>query len=347
MTDKLPPIYFYIPQKQWPPEHILESPDAYWKWQQSLRYGQGRYNWTLQTYLHLKDKEFPCQLVGTMPTEGIVLAHRDFLPDNLQPTPKLLIVCLQADRDSHPYAQLHVIQNTQDEMTSQLGSVWQSYYMPHWRQAMLIPRDSRRGDKFENVAFFGVIGTLAPELQTDVWIQHLHALGLIWNVVEFQRWHDYSDVDVVVAVRSFNGNRYTNKPASKLYNAWYTGVPAILGCESAYQHERKSELDYIEVRTMDEAIAALKRLRDNPQMRQAMIENGRIRARETDSASLTTRWCHFLTDVATPAYYHWCQASSLQQKVFLMSRYLILKLKNVKNRWRQLSSRFKFHQASD
>ncbi len=333
MTDKLPPIYFYIPQRQWPAEYILASADTYWRWQNSLRYGQGRYNWTLQTYLHLKHNGFPCQLIGTIPTEGIVLAHRDFLPDNLQPTPKLLIICLQADKEHHPYAQVHVIQNPHHYMTRRWSYLWETYYMPHWPQSGLIPRDSQRGDKFENVAFFGVLGTLVPELQTDSWKEQVKAFGLNWNIINFERWHDYSDVDVVVAVRSFDNNKYNHKPASKLYNAWHAGVPAILGCESAYHNERKSDFDYIEVTSQAEAINALKRLRDDYNFRQAMIENGRIRAEETNIVSLTTKWRIFLNDVATPTYYRWCQSPNWQRQLFVFNRYLNLKVNNIKKRF--------------
>ncbi|MEH1844719.1 MAG: hypothetical protein V7L25_06870 [Nostoc sp.] len=338
MNDKLPAIYFYIPKNQWPSDCILESSDLYWQWQNSLRYGQGRYNWTLQTYLHLKHDGFPCQLVGTLPTEGIVLTHRDFLPDNLQPTPQLLIVCLRADRSHHPYAQLHIIQNTQDEITKYSASLWQTYYMPHWPQSGLIPRDHKRGDTFENVAYFGQVDNLVAQMQTDAWKHQVNALGLNWNIVNFERWHDYSDVDVVIAVRSFDSNTYNFKPASKLYNAWQAGVPIILGCESAYQYERKSELDYIEVASVDEIIASLKCLRDNQKLRQAMIDNGRIRSVETGIEQLTAKWRSFLTDVASPTYERWRDASSWQRKIFLQRRYFILKISNIKSRLNKLLS---------
>ncbi|MBE9034685.1 hypothetical protein [aff. Roholtiella sp. LEGE 12411] len=335
MTDNLPPIYFYIPQSQWPDNRILENADLYWQWQNSLRYGQGRYNWTLQTYLHLKHHGFPCQLVGTLPHEGIILAHRDFLPDNLQPTPELLIVCLRADRSHHPYAQLHIIQNTQDEITRRSASLWQTYFMPHWPQSGLIPRDDIRGDRFENVAYFGQVDNLVSEMQTDAWKRQVNALGLNWNIVNFERWHDYSDVDVVVAVRSFNNNTYNQKPASKLYNAWHTGVPIILGHESAYQYERKSELDYIEVSSVEEIITSLKRLRDDHKLRQAMIENGHIRASHSGVLQLTTRWQNFLTDIATPTYERWRSASSWQRQIFLQRRYFNLKVNNIKVRFQK------------
>ena len=136
MSNKLPPIYFYIPQSDWPKDEMPESADTYWE-----GFARGIYCWVLQTYLRLKADDFPCELIGTMPTEGIVFTHRDSLPDKLKkPGSKLLIVCLQAERQPHPYAQLQVVQNPQ-QLHIQSKCFWQSYFIPHWRQPGLIPRD--------------------------------------------------------------------------------------------------------------------------------------------------------------------------------------------------------------
>lgn len=335
MTNKLPPIYFYIPEKQWPVGKIPQHPNEYWQWMSDWgsRYGRGKYDWTLQTYLHLKADNFPCELVDTIPESGIVIAHRDFLPDNLKPSPDLLFICIKADKDAHPYAQIHIVQNSDDEITKRPVSFWSSYYMPHWPQPGLIPRDSTRGSRFENAAFYGVRETLAPELQQPSWEQQLSDLGLHWEIINSNRWHDYSQTDVIIAIRSFDGDTYSSKPPSKLYNAWHAGIPAILGCDSAYRKERKSELDYIEVASVEETITALKNLRVDNNLRQAIVENGHLRAMERRPANITAQWSGFLTDIAIPSYYRWCHASNLYRKVFLIIRYTFLKVNNLQNYW--------------
>jgi len=80
MNESLPPIYFYIPQSQWPVGKMPQIPQEYWQWMSSWgsRYGRGKYDWTLQTYLYLKADGLRCQLIDFMPDEGIVLSHRDF-----------------------------------------------------------------------------------------------------------------------------------------------------------------------------------------------------------------------------------------------------------------------------
>ncbi|HEY9676169.1 MAG TPA: hypothetical protein V6D11_32300 [Waterburya sp.] len=336
MLDKLPPIYFYIPQKHWPPSNMPESADTYWSDFEGTLTG-GVYASTLQTYLRLKADSFPCELTGSMPTEGIVLAHRDFLPDDLQPEPRLLIICLKVDREPHPYAQIHVVLNPQDMLRQTMflpnGSVFprERYYIPHWPQPGLIVRDRERGDRFENIAFIGNEVNLAPELLAPSWQEKVNALGLRWHRVGFERrdrWNDFSYVDTILAVRRFNRKGgYQSKPALKLFNAWHAGVPAILGCDSAFRAERKSELDYLEVASIKDVILALKRLRDDKELRHAMVENGRIRAEETQPAKLVAMWRSFLIDRAIPAYERWCNASDSNKQTYLKYYYLIYKPK--------------------
>lgn len=319
-NNTLPPIYFYIPQADWQDSKIPETADTYWS-----GFGgnitSGVYAWTSQTYLRLKENGFPCELTATLPTEGIVLAHRYSIPFHLKPGAKLLIVCIKADYAEHPYAQLHVVQNDRETNT-----IRDSYYIPHWPQPGLIPRDRERGDRFENIAYFGIEKNLAPELRDTAWSKQLKNMGLNWQVVSSDRWNDYSNVDAIFAVRNFKPeNDYQWKPASKLVNAWLAGVPAILGCESAYQAERQSELDYIEVNSVDEALNTLKRLRDDRELRQRMVENGRIRAESTTPEQLTQRWRKFLMDVVIPEYDRWCQASKFTQQIYLARRYLVVK----------------------
>lgn len=341
MKESLPPIYFYIPKSQWPVGKMPQIPEEYGDWMSAWgsRYGRGKYDWTLQTYLYLKADGLPCKLIDFMPDEGIVISHRDFLSDNLKPPSKLLVVCIKVDREPHPYAQLQVVQNHQDELLTRSPNLWQSYPLRFWLQSKLIPRDRTRGARFENVAFFGVLDTLAPQLQTPEWEEKVRAFGLRWEVVKCDRWHDYSQVDAIVAVRSFEGNNtFDSKPASKLINAWHAGFPAILGRESAYRHDRKSELDYIEVASPEEAIAALLRLKHDLNLRQKMVDNGTLRARETGNTEVTLQWRNFLTNVAVPAYYRWCKASVAQQQIFLMRRYLIQKANRVQSQFNQLLS---------
>ncbi|PIG92512.1 hypothetical protein [Gloeocapsopsis sp. IPPAS B-1203] len=335
MLKNLPPIYFYIPHNKLPAGNLPQNADSYWQWQcaqHSISPMQsGGCFWTLQTYLYLKDYGFPCQLVQTMPDEGIVLSHRDFLEDSIQPSPKLFIVCLRADVDRHPYAQLHVVQNPYQAVPKSFMELWESYFIPHWPQSSLIPRDRDRKDTFENVTFIGNAVNLVPEFQEQFWYEQLASLGLQFQQkLSHDSWNDYSDIDVILAIREFGRkNHFRGKPASKLYNAWHAGVPAILSYESAFLAERKSNLDYLEATSMEEVIYSLKQLRDNQELRSAIVENGWIRAKETQPDKMVQRWHFFLINTALPAYKNWCLMPRWQQQLFFDARQSFLKVRPV------------------
>jgi hypothetical protein len=337
-TDRvksLPPIYFYIPKRYWPANGFPKHPEEYWDWQNTSpgKYQWGMYNWTLQTYLFLRSSSLSCSLIDQLPEEGIVISHKDFLPDHLQPGPKLLLVCIQGDKTKHPYAQLHIVQNLQDEVRAAQPTLWDSYYIPHWAQSSLIPRNPARGDRFETIAFMGDPVNLAPELHDVSFQKTLAAMGMNLKIVGRDGWNDYSDIDAILAVRNFAyRNDYRVKPALKLCNAWHAGVPAILGKEPAYQAERKSPLDYWEVESLAEVLKAIQCLRDDVELRRAVIANGHIRARETSAVYLTARWCHFLANTAAAAYDRWCNGFTWNRQIFIKRRYMALKKERLQQR---------------
>ena len=324
MTAQLPPIYFFISNFDWITANMPNSADVYLPNLQKHGISDSEYCWILQTYLRLRDDGFSVKLIGNIPDEGIVLIHRNNLTFDFKPGPKLLVICVKADKEeSRLYPQLHIVQNNQE--TQHLRD---SHFMLHWPQPGLIPRNPARKDKFETVAFFGTRGNLSPEFSHKAWQEQLNSLGLRWIIKSRWQWNDFSDVDVVLAVRNFQGRRprTSNKPPTKLYNAWHASVPVILGPEPAFQELRKTELDYIEVNSLEETIAALKYLRDHQEFRQAMVDNGRIRAEQTKYENITANWRNFLSNIAIPTYKHWCNQSNLSKKIFFTSRYLSFKL---------------------
>ena len=318
-----PPIRFYLGGQI--PADMPSSPDVYWS-DFSRHMRGGVYAWIVQTYQRLRAAGFPCELVAQMPADGIAVAHRKTIPPDFQPPPNLLLVCVRADASFHHFAHLHVVLNRK-----QLGRWYPSHYLPHWRQNGLVPRAAERGERLENVAFFGDHCCLVQEMQGPAWEAKLHALGLNWNLVEPRLWHDFSQVDAVVAVRDF-GRRHDIKPATKLFNAWHAGVPAILGRESAFQQERRSGLDYLEAGSVDDVLAALRQLRADPALRRAMIANGRERARESAPALTVGRWRSFFHDVAIPAYERWQAADAGEKRRFLRAGALKAKAEVLRHR---------------
>lgn len=322
MDENIPQINFYIPQRYWPSTGFPASINDY-----HLNFDsetkEGQLVWTLQTFLYLKKFNFPCKLTNAIPPDGVIIAHREFLPGKLMPNSKQLFVCIKADRYKHPFAQLHIVQNPTDD----LDVIWQRYYLPHWPQGRLIPRDGKREDRFENIAYFGSEIELAQEIRRSSWEKRINSLGLTWHqVTEKDRWNDYSYVDAILAVRSFDKNStYNYKPASKLFNAWLAGVPAILGCESAYRVEGKNGVNYIEVSNVEEAIFALKRLKDDISFRHLIVKGCLIQAEQKNPEKIIEKWQNFLINKVIPEYEKWTKLNSIQRGIFLLKRFYFYK----------------------
>ncbi|MGG6263566.1 hypothetical protein ACQ4M3_16345 [Leptolyngbya sp. AN03gr2] len=324
----MPPIYFYLSPKNYPA--VIPELDAL----PSVHNGGGEHSWILQTYLYLKQTGFPCQLVNEVPKEGIVIAVSNYLPLNLIPSRNQLVVAIVSDVARHPFAQLHIVQNLQHTASQNIPRTdrfffpGKSVYIQHWSQPGLIQRDRNRGDRFENIAYVGRAHNLAAELRTEDWEAELRSMGLNWRTIaDPEQWHDYSQIDAIVAIWSFDQQGHPSKPTSKLHNAWMAGVPAIVGQDSAFRQEWKSDLDYLKASSPAEVLTALKQLRDDSTFRQQMIDNGKLRSTEIDAPAVLKRWLEVLNNHVVPEYETWCQQSRLQRSVFLAGRSTGMKLK--------------------
>jgi hypothetical protein len=197
---------------------------------------------------------------------------------------------------------------------------WPAAFIPLWPETGLIPRDPSRGDLLVNVGYFGLPPRLAPQLRSEKFAARLREHGFNFRIVPRDRWNDYSDTDAVLAVRSFAQVSWHKFPPSKLYNSWHAGVPALLGSESAYQAERRSEYDFFEVHSADEVLQTLLRLRGDPALRAAVVRNCAERAAGVSPARIAETWCTFLTTVAAPAWRDWQRRSTASRTAFQVSR---------------------------
>ena len=280
----------------------------------------GIYAWTVQTYLKLRESGVVCQLTDQLPERGIVLFHANATRGGtVCPGPNRLLICLKAESPLCSQAQLHVVQNPCEASRGR-------YFIPHWPQPGLRSRQPQ--DRFKTVAFLGHRNSLAPALLEPAWETQLQQRGLQWLPVintndwnEYQsvdtRWNDYRPIDAIVAIRQFHLRRpgYRSKPATKLYNAWLAGVPAILGRELAYRAEGTTEVNYLEANSMAELLSCLDRLQQNVTVRRTLVNNGKRRAVHYTSAAIVNRWQQFLDHVAIPSYWTWCRRYSWQRQL--------------------------------
>jgi hypothetical protein len=267
----------------------------------AIEFTRGNRAWILQAYLRLAAAGHAVDLAGAPPRDGMLVFHANQTESLLRYWRRwgdCLLVAVRADHSESHLADFELVQNR----------VWEDgvrrFFVPFWPQPGLVPRDPARGTRIERVAFKGLRASLHPAITQPALREELARRGieLIIDAVEYRgvatdgsslRWADYSDVDLVLAIRAPTGS-HTDKPASKLYNAWRAGVPALLGAEPAYRELYTDELDYIEVSSVVEALAAIDRLREEPDLYRRMVERGRERAAEFSPDAVLERWVDVL-----------------------------------------------------
>lgn len=260
----------------------------------------GRNAWVLQTYLWLRRRGHAA-LLATRPRPGaLCVVHYDDLHARDLPASSYWLG-VRGDRPPMLLADMQVVQ------TPVLANGISSHFVPNWPQPGLLARLPERGTRVERVGYVGRERNLAPEFRSAAFRRELAQLGFTL-VVREDRWGDFRDLDAILAVRRASPAKLRTKPASKLINAWFAGCPALLGPEPAFEARRLSPLDYLAVATPREAIAALRRLRDEPGLHAAMVENGRRRAREFDVESTLARWEDLLAGPVREDYERWRRA---------------------------------------
>ena len=268
---------------------------------QVSEFATGQRGWILQTYLRLAAAGHPVELSAELPRGGLLVYHAKHVERLLRYWRRwgdCLLVSVRADHSESHLADFELLQNR----------VWEDgvrrFFVPFWPQPGLVQRDPSRGARVERVAFKGFASNLQPVFKRPAFAEALRKRGieLVIDAVDYSdaatedsslRWGDYSDVDLVLAVRPLEG-MHTHKPASKLYNAWRAGVPALLGPEAAFRELRADPLDYLEVSSVPDALAAIDRLRADPSLYQKMVDNGRQRATEFAPEAVLARWVDVL-----------------------------------------------------
>lgn len=291
------PVTFYLPGEQDLEALRRLDPDADW-----AEFVRGERAWILQTYLRLRRAGHPVALSGEPADAGFIVYHAKHARNLMRRAHRLhraILVGVRADNSEPASADFEVEQN------GVYVDGRRRFWIPHWPQPGLLPRDRRRGSRIERVAFKGFLANLEPAFRNPDWSEWLARRGLGWELdaVEFDQlgrtsarlsWNDFREIDLLLAVRPGDPARHTNKPATKLCNAWHAGVPALLGPEPAYRELRRDPLDYLEVRSVEEARAAIDSLLAAPDLYRRMIEHGRKRAAEFATEKILARWVELL-----------------------------------------------------
>ncbi len=261
----------------------------------------GERSWVVQTYLRLRAAGWPVELSDRPPDSGMVVfhaKHKRALARAAGDRPGPVFVAIRADNSSPLLADFEVLQN------GRFDNGRTRFRVAHWPQPGLVPRDTARGTRVTTVGYMGLEENLHPEFRSAAWQADLAEIGVEWKprMTRFRpndqsrpvKWEDYSDLDIVLAMRPVKRTIEYAKPPSKLVNAWRAGIPALIGHEYPYRELRRSPTDYIEIRGRTDALAAVRRLRDNPDLYLEMVANGACRAEEFSFERITEEWARLL-----------------------------------------------------
>ncbi|WP_150112218.1 hypothetical protein [Desulfonatronovibrio hydrogenovorans] len=253
--------------------------------------------WAVQLYLQLKKMGFPV-LASNRPMKGCPnIAHVarinpvHFRPDHF-------LVAIMADRRPSGLAVKHVVQNKLQADDRHF------FWMPHWPQPGLKVRNKERGSDLRVCAFAG----REKHLQGDVraWEQALAKIGIKFRVLGPKSWAQLQDIDCLVGIRTSNkATSFPNKPPTKLINAWLAGIPFIGGTESAYCQVGEPGKDYLGADTMQEALYQIEMLKNSPDLFNALVTRGNIKAEQFTHKAITMLWADFIWNRIWRTFEQW------------------------------------------
>lgn len=269
----------------------------------------GETAWIINTYIQLRRRGIDARLTDRFVGGGICVATYDDLRRGGMPWRSYVLAC-RMDRARPTMCEEVIVQNrARCERPT-------DHFVAHWPQLSLRPRDDARGDRLENMVFHGEMDNIDVEFRGERFRDALRELGITFVVHGLKgnrigvSGRDWSRTDALLAVRGGSEFFRSVKPALKMVNAWQAGCPALVGPETGYREQRKSELDSFEVRTAAEALAALRRLKDEPGLYRAMAENGRKRALEHTPDAIAARWREVLAGVIENGFAAWRKRSA-------------------------------------
>ena len=252
--------------------------------------------WTVQTWCRLRDSGIGGIEIATAPAPGRINLSKSKTLSRRGPDPALFDVSIQADYPRVLWAHFHIQQNA--DLVCEDGAL---QYL--WPQAGIVPRDLAR-DTVKTVGFLGKLdGNLAGTEES--WRAAMAAQGLQFVVRPPEFWHDYSDIDIAIALRSFGNARHSRKPANKMVNAWIAGVPFVGGSDSAFAQAGTAGMDHLLAHTLQEAASQVDRLRSDPALYDSLVEAGRRRATGFSTERLAAQWIALLEGPVAARYRQW------------------------------------------
>ena len=175
-------------------------------------------------------------------------------------------------------------------------------------QRGLVPRDPARRGRISLAAFKGFRSSLPAYLEDMGFRTALsrRGVGLTLDVPHRadhadQHWHDFSDVDVALCVRSERPRGdLDRKPATRLVNAWLAGSIPLIDPEPAYLEMGTHEKDCLIVDGPGSIIAAIERLAAEPALVARLQSGVAARRGQVSPEQVLDAWDELLFERAWP-----------------------------------------------
>ena len=277
--------------------------------------------WVYQTWRLLTATGIQISLVTELPTKGLVVALSGTLSSSLsfsQASSDFFLIDIVADGLPHPAAHIHLVQNR-----AHAQRLPHAHFTPHWPQPALLPREKSRATRFEKIGFLGNPSNLAPELLEPHWQECLKKdLSLDFEIKPAEQWHDYSQLDAIIAIRNFSRARQLHKPATKLYNAWLAGVPFIGGNDSAYQSDGRPGVDYLVAKSPQQILEHLRTLKEDPNFRFQLIQNGLASGKKFTRTATLEHWKILIQRTLPELALQWQKKATYQRDYYLFTQRL-------------------------
>jgi hypothetical protein len=274
--------------------------------------------WSFQTYHKLKERNnIQVSLSNSFDRNSINIIHSASLL-KVRGSGHDFIVCIRADFPHRDWAQYHIVQN-KNQITAD------SSFLPFWIQPNLTKRNAKR-TSVDVVAYTGQIfnGNLAGS--PTMWEDLLKPYKMRFCAIKEEFWGNLRDVDILIGIRSFDKRPYNSKPPSKMLNAWHADIPFIGGYDSAFLQFGVPGQDYLRVSSTEEALQAILRLRNEPELYNKLVEHGQRKATLYNNETIADQWEDELLGPVVERYERWKARPVLEKISF--TRKLNLSLLN-------------------
>jgi hypothetical protein len=293
-------VYFVAQdlRRLWPE---LKDPDA---WLEIRHVDPARLHtnesiWIVSTYLRLRERRLNVKIVDRLMPNAINICTAESLigaPDSH----RAFIVPVQADRGNLGWGDYTLVQSPVHATRAR------TCLIDCWPQPGLLARDPSRGSEIRRIGYLGYSENLASSFHGEPFRAGLASLGVDWIIRERPaEWHDYSDLDLCLAVRGTSDVWIRTKPATKLFHAWITGCPALLGREPAYRYWGEPGRDYLEVNSPAEALETVRMLQRDPALYRSIRERGRTKASDHDEDAVERQWVAVISGPIWEAFTQW------------------------------------------